>query len=101
MSRPLHSVSFGSVACSPLVGLVPPIAVSLAMLKWTPDLEKQKRSEFGRYIKKHVTPLVEATRLLSMIPMKYGAWNHDFRLVVLGLAILVISWCNGFIRQTG
>ncbi|HZR29013.1 MAG TPA: hypothetical protein VFA71_09540 [Terriglobales bacterium] len=84
-----------------LVGLVPPMAVSLAMLKWTPDLEKLKRSEFGRYIKKYMTPLVEATRLLSMIPMTYGAWNHDFRFIVLGLVILAISWGNGFIRQSG
>ena len=82
-----------------LVGFVPPIAVSLAMLKWTPDFEKLKRSEFGRYIRKYMTPFVEATRLLSLIPMAYGAWNHNLRFIVLGLLILAIAWCNGFIRQ--
>jgi hypothetical protein len=44
-------------------------APSLAMLKWTPDLEKLKRSAFGRYIEKYMTPFIEAIRLLSLIPM--------------------------------
>lgn len=62
-----------------LVGFVPPLVVSLAMLKWTPDLEKLKRSSFGRYIKKYMTQFIELTRLLTLVPMAYGAWNHDFR----------------------
>lgn len=56
-----------------LVGFVPPLVVSLAMLKWTPNLQKMKRSVFGRYIKKHMTPFVELTRLLTLVPMVYGA----------------------------
>ncbi len=33
-----------------LVGFVPPILVSAAMMKWTPDLETIKHSRFGRYV---------------------------------------------------
>ena len=31
------------------IGFVPPILVSLGMLKWTPDLERLKQSEFGHW----------------------------------------------------
>ena len=47
-----------------LIGFVPPVVVSLAMLKWTPDFERVKRSAFGRYIKKYMTAFIELTRLL-------------------------------------
>ena len=82
-----------------LVAFVPPVVVSLAMIKWTPDLEKLKRSGFGRYIKRYMTPLIEVIRLLTLVPMAYGAWNHDLRFIALGFAILAIAWCNGIIRQ--
>jgi hypothetical protein len=82
-----------------LVGFVPPLVVSLAMLKWTPDLEKLKRSAFGSYIKKHMSPIIELIRLLTLVPMAYGAWSHDSRFIVVGLVILVVAWCNGLIQQ--
>jgi hypothetical protein len=82
-----------------VVGFVPPLVVSLAMLKWTPDLDKLKRSAFGRYIKKYMTPFIEAARLLSLVPMAYGAWDHHFRFIILGLVILAVAWCNGLIRR--
>ena len=82
-----------------LVGFVPPLVVSLAMLKWTPNLEKAKRSAFGRYVKKYMTPFIELNRLLTLVPMAYGAWIHEFGFIVLGLVILAVAWCNGFIRQ--
>jgi hypothetical protein len=43
------------------------------MLKWTPDLEKLKRSSFGGHIKKYMTAFIELTRLLTLVPMAYGA----------------------------
>jgi hypothetical protein len=75
------------------------VVVSLAMLKWTLDLDKVKRSASGRYIKKYMIPFTEATRLLSLIPMAYGAGDHHFRFIVLGFVILVIAWCNCLNRQ--
>jgi hypothetical protein len=49
-----------------LVGFGPPIVVSLGMLKWTPDLEKLKRSAFGRYVGKYMTPFMQVIRLLTL-----------------------------------
>ena len=46
-----------------------------------------------------MTPLIEVIRLLTLVPMAYGAWNHDLRFIALGFAILAIAWCNGLIRQ--
>jgi hypothetical protein len=82
-----------------LVAFGPPIMVSLGMLKWPPDLEKLKQSGFGRYIKRYMTPRVELTRFLTLVPMAYGAWCHDLRFIALGLAILAVAWCEGLIRQ--
>ena len=87
------------ILASVLIGFVPPILASLGLLKWTPDLEKLKRSKFGRYMGRYMTAAIEAIRLLTLAPMAYGAWNHDFRFIVLGLAILTLAWGNGLMRQ--
>lgn len=80
-----------------LIGFVPPVLVSAAMMKWTPDLERLKSSRLGRYVKESMTPAIEAVRLLSLVPMAYGAWKHEVRYILLGLVILVVAWCNGLI----
>jgi hypothetical protein len=46
-----------------------------------------------------MTPLIEMIRPLTLVPMAYGAWNHDLRFIALGFAILAIASCNGVIRQ--
>lgn len=57
-----------------LVAFVPPVIVSLGMMKWTPDLEPLKNSSLGKYIKVYMTPWIEAIRFLTLVPMAYGAW---------------------------
>lgn len=64
---------------------------------WTPNLEKQKNSRSGRYIAKYMTPTIEAVRLLTLVPIAWGAWIHDSRLVLLGLSIPLVGlvqWVN-------
>ena len=56
-----------------IVGFVPPILVSAAMMMWPPNLEKMKNSPLGNYISKYMTSTIEAIRLLSLAPM---AWEH-------------------------
>jgi hypothetical protein len=80
-----------------LVAFVPPVVVSLAMIKWTPDFNKQKDSPMGKYMREYMTPLIELVRFLTLVPMAYGAWAHNIWFILLGLAILVIAWCNGLI----
>ena len=82
-----------------LIAFLPPVAVSLAMLRWVPNLEPLKQSPLGKYLARYMTPLVQAIRLLTVAPMVYGAWTHDVRFIVLGLAALAGAWCYGIARE--
>lgn len=83
-----------------LIAFLPPILVSAAMMKWTPDLEWLKNSRAGHYLKQNMTPVVETFRLLSLVPMAYGAWVHGFRYILIGFVILMLAWCNGLIWRS-
>jgi hypothetical protein len=85
------------IAQALVVGFVPPIAVSAAMMVWPPDLEQLKNSPLGKYISKHMTAAVEAIRFLTLIPMAWGAWIHNPWFIVRGLGLLLLAWCNGLI----
>lgn len=51
----------------------------------------------GQYFSKYMTRTVEVIRFLSLAPMAWGAWIHNFWIIVIGLAILLLAWCNGVI----
>ena len=80
-----------------LVGFLPPVIVSAAMMIWPPDLERLKNSSLGKYVSKYMTPTIEAVRLLTLVPMAWGAWTHRLSLIGLGLLVLFLAWCNGLI----
>src|SRR5262244_2996171 len=80
-----------------LVGLGPPALISTAMLRLSPDLEWLKASAAGRYLKRSMTPAIVSLRLLSLVPMAYGAWNHAPGWIVVGALILAAAWANGLI----
>jgi hypothetical protein len=48
-----------------------------------------------------MTPLIEGIRLLTLVPMAYGAWTHTTAYIVVGLVTLVMAWCNGLIWARG
>lgn len=83
------------IAPALVVGLVPPVAVSAAMMIWPPDLERLKTSPLGKYISRYMTPAIEVVRLLTLIPMVLGAWIHDPWFIALGLLVLLLAWCYG------
>src|SRR5215469_725885 len=80
-----------------LVGFVPPILVSVAMMIWPPDLQRLKNSSLGRYVSKYMTRAIEAVRFLTLVPMAWGAWTHRLSLIGLGLLVLLLAWSNGLI----
>lgn len=80
-----------------VTGFAPPVIVSGAMMVWPPNVEKLKNSPTGRYIAKYMTQTIEAVRLLTLVPMAWGAWTHHVWLIGLGLAMLLLAWCNGLI----
>lgn len=85
------------IARALLVGFAPPVVVSAAMMIWPPDLERLRNSSLGKYVSKCMTPTIEAVRLLTLVPMAWGAWTHRLQLIALGLFVLLLAWCNGLI----
>lgn len=80
-----------------IVGFVPPVIVSAAMMLWPPDLKRLKNSALGKYISKYMTLTIEVVRLLTLAAMAWEAWNHNFWFIALGLLILLFAWCNGLV----
>jgi hypothetical protein len=80
--------------------IAPPIIASFLVISFA-DLERQRQSAFGRYVKRMVTHTVldEAIRLSGDIVMVFGAWYHSWVVIVLGFAIIVGSWLKGILKS--
>lgn len=85
------------IAPALIAGFFPPVIVSAAMMIWPPDLERLKNSALGNYMSKYMTRIIEAVRLMTLAPMAWGAWTHNWRPILFGLLILLLAWCNGLI----
>jgi len=83
-----------------VVALIPPILATLLIMRYA-NLEKQKNSRFGHYIKDSMARWAETLRLLGYALMGTGAWVHLTWMMVAGLLVIVFAWANGLIfRRT-
>ena len=80
-----------------ILHLAPPIIASLAVI-YAFDLDPQRQSAFGQYLKRTMTHAIEAIRLIGDIVMVLGAWFHSVPLIGVGLAIVVAGWLSGVVR---
>jgi len=80
-----------------VVGLIPPIAVSVAMMIYPPDLQSLKNSSLGKYVSKYMSPAIEVVRLLGLIPMVVGTWIHEPWFIALGLLVVLFAWGYGLL----
>jgi len=80
-----------------ILHLAPPIIASLAVI-YAFDLDPQRQSAFGQYLKRTMTHAIEAIRLIGDIVMVLGAWFHSVPLIGAGLAMVVGGWLSGVIR---
>jgi hypothetical protein len=80
-----------------ILHLAPPIIASLAVI-YGFDLEPQRQSALGQYVKRTMTHGIEAIRLIGDILMVLGAWFHSIPLIGVGLAIVAAGWLNGVVR---
>jgi hypothetical protein len=78
-----------------LVGLVPPIVVSLVFLTGALDLEAYKESPFGRYVARHMSGAMRAVRLVGVLPFWLGAWYHQWLAMAAGVSVIVAAWVRG------
>lgn len=79
-----------------VVMLVPPPLASFLLIRFA-NLERQKRSPFGRYVERYMTRATEAVRLLGMITMAAGAWLHSPAAIAAGLVVVLLAWMRGLL----
>ncbi len=77
---------------------IPPIVASLLLVRYG-DLEAYKSSRAGAYLRRHMTRTVEGVRFAGDIVMALGAWFHHPSLIALGLAVIILAWCSGLVRN--
>lgn len=82
-----------------LIGWVPSIAVSVALLRWA-DLEPYRTSAFGRYIRRFMTRRVEVARFAGLIPLWGGSWLRRPALIAAGAAWILACWLSGIRRNS-
>jgi hypothetical protein len=80
-----------------LIGLLPPVVVSAALLKWG-ELERLQQSAFGRYVAGFMTRRVEAVRIVGLLFLWGGAWQRSFPALFLGAGIIILAWLYGVPR---
>lgn len=79
-----------------LVAFLPSILVSVLLIRFT-DLEKIRRSNFGKYIRLYMNNLMVVLRFGGYALMALGAWFHLLWLLVLGLLLILFAWTRGLI----
>jgi len=80
-----------------ILHLAPPIIASLVVI-YAFDLDPQRQSAFGQYLRRTMTHAIEAIRLMGDIVMVLGAWFHSVPLIGVGLAIVVAGWLSGVVK---
>jgi hypothetical protein len=81
------------------IGFVPSILISALLLRFADPagLELLRASAFGRYVRRYMTPAMQALRLVGFAIMAAGAWSHRAWLIAAGLATTLLAWVRGVI----
>jgi hypothetical protein len=81
-----------------LGAFVPATMASFLVIRYA-DLEKRKRSPFGRYMRRYMNRRVEAWRFFGQVVIWVGAWHREGKLISIGWAIVVGAWVSGIWRK--
>ena len=81
-----------------LSAFVPATVASFLVIRYA-DLEKRKRSPFGRYVRRYMNRRVEAWRFFGQVVVWGGAWYRVGWLLPIGLGIVVAAWASGAWRK--
>lgn len=88
------------LASAVVIGFVPSIVMSVILVRWG-DLERYRRSAFGRYVSRFMTRRVELARLAGLIPLWGGAWLRSPTLIALGVLWIAGCWLLGLVTSEG
>ncbi len=83
-----------------LVMFVPATVVSGALIRWA-DLEPYRRSAFGRYVARSMTPAMQGVRFAGNGIMMLGAWYRRPAWLVGGLLVILFGWLRGVLVRAG
>ncbi|MCL5020735.1 MAG: hypothetical protein M1339_03545 [Bacteroidetes bacterium] len=81
-----------------VVAFVPSLVISFFMIR-VMDLEKEKRSKLGKYVKKYMGRAADTARSIGFVGMLAGGWFHFVWLIALGFVVVLLSWLNGLILK--
>ena len=84
------------------IGFVPSILVSALLLRFADPaglagLDRLRALAFGRYVRRYMTPAMQALRLVGFAIMAAAAWSHRAWLISAGLATTLLAWARGVI----
>jgi hypothetical protein len=82
-----------------LAAFVPAVVASVLVIRYA-DLEKRKRSPFGRYIRRYMNRRVEAWRFFGQVVVWGGAWYRMGWLLPIGWGIVIVAWASCAWRKT-
>jgi hypothetical protein len=77
----------------------PPLVASALIISLS-NLEPQRNSAFGRYVKRTMTRAIEALRLVGDIAVVFGAWFHSSIVITTGLVVIVAAWLSGLVSKS-
>jgi hypothetical protein len=79
-----------------LIAVIPPLVASGLLLRFA-DLKTLQRSALGVYVRRHMTPAMQAVRLCGFLAMAGGAWYHSPVAILGALGIVAVGWLKGVI----
>ncbi len=77
-----------------MVGVVPSVLASYLVVRLA-NLERLRKSRFGRYIGKYMNQPMQLLRIAGYVIMALGAWWHVGYIIGVGFVVVLGAWLRG------
>ncbi len=81
-----------------VVGFIPSLAISFFMIR-TMEFDRQKQSQFGKYVKRYMGRGADTARSIGFLVMLGGGWFRFWWLIALGFLVIIGAWVNGLVYK--
>lgn len=85
---------YGEVTMGIILAFAPSLLVSLLVIR-TADLDKIKRSTFGRYFARTYSKTIDLIRFGGFVLMAGSSWYHSIEGMAAGFAVIAGTWTYG------
>ena len=79
-----------------ILATLPSLVASALVMRYA-NLERIRDSAAGAYLRKYMTPAVQAVRFGGLLVMILGAWYHVLWPIAVGLLVILFAWFRGFL----